>query len=147
VGALLPLVDVFLPNENEALALSDQPDLESAACLHAADVVCCVSRQAAQLSRQCGLLAIKLGDRGGLVPQGDRIVRAPALPVAVADTVGAGDSFDAGFLYGYLNGWSVERSLRLACACGSLSTRLPGGTQAQPTLDEALAALGEPLNR
>jgi len=129
VEALLPLVDVFLPNENEALALSGLPDLEGAA---------------AQLSRQCGLLAVKLGALGGLAPQGHRIVRAPALPVPVADTVGAGDSFDAGFLYGYLNGWPLERSLRLACACGSLSTRLPGGTQAQPTLDEALQALDEP---
>jgi sugar/nucleoside kinase (ribokinase family) len=132
VGALLPLVDVFLPNENEALALSGLPDLEGAV---------------AHLSRQCGLLAVKLGAHGGLAPQGDRIVRAPALPVPVADTVGAGDSFDAGFLYGYLNDWPLERSLRLACACGSLSARLPGGTRAQPTLDEALGALGEPLNR
>lgn len=73
--------------------------------------------------------------------QGDNVALAPALPVVVADTVGAGDSFDAGFLYGYLNGWSLERSLRLACACGSLSTRLPGGTDGQPTLAEALEAI------
>ncbi len=126
VGALLPLVDVFLPNENEALALSGLPDLVGAA---------------EQLSRQCGQVAVKLGERGGLAPQGNQVIRAPALPVPVADTVGAGDSFDAGFLYGYLNGWSLARSLYLACACGSLSTRLPGGTQAQPTLEEAIAAL------
>ncbi|MFN2155329.1 MAG: carbohydrate kinase family protein, partial [Anaerolineae bacterium] len=54
---------------------------------------------------------------------------------------GAGDSFDAGFLYGYLNGWSLDRALRLACACGSLSTRAPGGTTGQPTLEEALLAI------
>jgi sugar/nucleoside kinase (ribokinase family) len=61
----------------------------------------------------------------------------------VIDTTGAGDSFDAGFLYGYLNGWPLARSLRLACACGSLSTRAAGGTEGQPTLDEALVAMSE----
>jgi sugar/nucleoside kinase (ribokinase family) len=56
----------------------------------------------------------------------------------VADTIGAGDNFDAGFLYGHLKGWSLERSLSLAVACGSLSTRRAGGTAAQPTLEEAM---------
>jgi len=46
--------------------------------------------------------------------------------VNVVDTVGAGDSFDAGLLFGYLNSWSVERSLRLACICGALSTQNAG---------------------
>lgn len=63
------------------------------------------------------------------------------LDVAVVDTVGAGDSFDAGFIYGHLAGWDIEHALRLACACGSLSTRAAGGTAAQPTLEEALAFL------
>ena len=125
VGDLLSRVDVFLPNEQEALALTGEPDLESAAD---------------RLSQRCRAVAIKLGERGALARQGDQVVRAPALPVSVADTVGAGDSFDAGFLYGYLNAWPLERSLRLAVACGSLSTRLPGGTDGQPDLEEALGA-------
>jgi sugar/nucleoside kinase (ribokinase family) len=58
--------------------------------------------------------------------------------VKVVDTVGAGDSFDAGFLYGYLNGWDLSRSLRLGCACGALSTQKAGGTAGQPTLAEAM---------
>jgi 2-dehydro-3-deoxygluconokinase len=61
-----------------------------------------------------------------------------SIPVDVIDTVGAGDSFDAGFIYGYLHGWKLEKNLRLACVCGALSTQQAGGTNGQPTLEEAM---------
>jgi sugar/nucleoside kinase (ribokinase family) len=57
------------------------------------------------------------------------------------DTTGAGDSFDAGFLAGRLQGWPIKRCLQLAVACGSLSTRAAGGIAAQPTMDEAVSAI------
>jgi len=127
VRELLPAIDVFLPNENEALAVTGAADPESAA---------------AELSRLCKVVAIKLGALGGLARRGGEQVRAPALPVQVVDTVGAGDSFNGGFLYGYLHHWTLEESLRLACACGSISTRTAGGTAGQATLDEAWSADG-----
>ncbi|MEZ4597109.1 MAG: PfkB family carbohydrate kinase [Chloroflexota bacterium] len=61
--------------------------------------------------------------------------------VTVVDTTGAGDTFDAGFVAGMLRGWSLERTLALAVACGSASTRAIGGVGAQPTLDEALSLM------
>lgn len=61
-----------------------------------------------------------------------------SIPVKVVDTVGAGDSFDAGFVFGYLHEWGLEKSLRLACVCGALSTQRAGGTDGQPTLEEAM---------
>jgi sugar/nucleoside kinase (ribokinase family) len=73
--------------------------------------------------------------------RGSEIVSAPALEVDLVDTTGAGDTFDAGFLYGYLHDWSIRDALGFACACGSLSTRAAGGTDAQPTLHEARAAM------
>jgi sugar/nucleoside kinase (ribokinase family) len=73
---------------------------------------------------------------------GDQIIETSAIKTKVVSTTGAGDNFDAGFLYGYLAGWPVEVSLRLATACGSLSTQAMGGTGYQPTLDEALKAAG-----
>ena len=82
-----------------------------------------------------------LGAQGAIGRAGGEIARAPSLPIDVVDTTGAGDSFDAGFVYGYLAGWDLARVLRLACVCGSLSTRAAGGTAAQATLVEALAAL------
>jgi sugar/nucleoside kinase (ribokinase family) len=120
---LLKQVDVFLPNENEALALTGVQDRGSAI---------------KKLSHLCGLVTIKSGKQGAIARRGKETIFLPALPVEVVDTVGAGDTFDAGFLFGYINGWGLERSLRLAISCGSLSTRAAGGTVAQPTLEEAM---------
>ncbi len=92
---------------------------------------------ARQLAGRTGVAAIKLGARGALAATGTELVRASAIPVQVADTVGAGDSFDAGFIYGFLQGWPLARVLRLATVCGALSTRDPGGVSAQPTFVEA----------
>ncbi|MBN2388337.1 MAG: sugar kinase [Anaerolineales bacterium] len=121
--SLLGQVNVFLPNENEAVALSGAKDIESAG---------------RRLGKLCEVVAIKRGAQGAIAHQGKRTARASALPVDLVDTVGAGDSFNAGFLYGFLHGWDLEKSLRLAATCGSLSTRRAGGTAAQPTLDEAM---------
>ena len=121
--ALLHGVDVFLPNENEAKAIAKAGNIESAS---------------QRLGDSCKVVAIKLGADGALARRGEEIARVPALKVDVVDTVGAGDTFNAGFLYGFLHGWPLERSLRLAAACGSLSTRAAGGTAAQPTLAEAM---------
>jgi sugar/nucleoside kinase (ribokinase family) len=123
VDELLRGVDVFLPNENEALAISRTAPVEAAA---------------AALAGRAGTVAVKCGGQGAFGVRGGETARVPALPVEVVDTVGAGDTFNAGFLYGFLNGWRLEKSLRLGVACGSLSTRAAGGTAAQPTLEEAL---------
>ncbi len=120
---VLELVDVFLPNETEACKISGEPLLEDALD---------------NLSRRVKVVAAKLGEQGAEARRGKEIVRVPVYPSHVVDTVGAGDSFDAGFLYGWLAGWDLERCLRLGSACGSLSTRSAGGTAAQPTLSEAM---------
>jgi sugar/nucleoside kinase (ribokinase family) len=123
---LLPLVNVFLPNEAEAKALTAAENADEAAT---------------RLQVRVETAAIKLGQDGALGISRGQKVRVPSIPVNVVDTVGAGDTFDAGFLYGYLNGWPLEKSLRLAAVCGALSTRAAGGTAAQPTLIEALSFL------
>jgi len=123
---VLDRCDLFLPNEAEALLIARCESLDNAA---------------ARLSERVPTLAIKQGAQGARAWQAGRTVHASALSVQVVDTTGAGDSFDAGFLYGYLQGWPLDQTLRLACACGSLSTRYPGGTDGQPTLNEALAGV------
>src|SRR5512132_1634293 len=89
----------------------------------------------------CPLVVVKRGPRGALVRTPEGEVDHSAVPVAMVDATGAGDSFDAGFLAAWLAGQPVADALALACACGALSTRAPGGTDAQPTMDEARAAL------
>ena len=121
---LLSATDIFLPNKKEALSITQSDDVESAA---------------KQLANKSKLVVIKLGADGAALPTKDKTIFIPAIPVKIVDTIGAGDAFDAGFLYGYLNNWDMEKSLQLAVVCGALSTQASGGTAAQPTLDEALA--------
>ncbi len=150
IDAMLPHSDVFLPNAAEAIRLTGAGDVEAAAreLARRAEAGAGVgigsgpaaAREAAAVARRPAI-AVKLGRDGALAVCGDELVHAPALPVDVVDTTGAGDSFDAGFLYGWLAGWPLRSSLELAVACGSLSCRGVGGTAGQPTLEEARAAL------
>lgn len=122
---LLAHVDVFLPNEHEARCISGVDRLEAAVQALGAYGV--------------GTVAVKLGAAGAAAWSGSEMARCDPFPVEVVDTCGAGDSFDAGFLYGYLEGWPLVGALRLGCACGALSTTGMGGTSAQPGLAQACA--------
>ena len=116
--------DIVLPNEAEAFRLTGTPDVDAAAVALAGD------RRIA---------AVKRGAWGAIAASGGAIHRAAARPTTPIDTTGAGDSFDAGFIAARLDGRSVDDALAYAVACGSLSTRAPGGTEGQPTRDEVAA--------
>jgi sugar/nucleoside kinase (ribokinase family) len=117
-------VDVFLPNDTELTQIAKANDVDAA--LKAVSTV-------------VPLTAVKLGKAGAKAQRGGDVFTAGSISVDVVDTVGAGDSFDAGFIYGHLAGWEVAKSLRMGCVCGALSTRSAGGTAAQATLNEAMA--------
>ena len=124
--ALLPAVDLLLPNEMEATLLAHTSDLEAAI---------------AALRAQGPVVAVKTGERGAIaLGPGERVQLPPVRAVAI-DTTGAGDSFDAGFVAAMLAGESLERCLAIANACGGLSTRAAGGIDGQPTMAEAIAAV------
>ncbi len=123
---LLAVTNVFLPNATEAKSLTGAENVDEAAI---------------RLELKVEVAAIKLGAEGALGVRSSKKVRVASIPVPVVDTVGAGDSFDAGFIHGYLQSWSLEKSLRLGAVCGALSTRQAGGTNGQPTLAEALEYL------
>ena len=127
LAAVLRHVDIFLPNETELTRITRTPDWRSGL---------------AKAAQMVPTVVAKLGAEGAAVQQGSVFVHQPVRPVAVVDTTGAGDSFDAGFVYGHLAGWSLERTLRMAIACGTSSTQAAGGTGSQPSLEEALALAG-----
>ena len=113
----LPLIDVLLPNEQEALQLSGQADFGAAI---------------AHLRRQVPLLVVKRDIAGALAWQGDGSFAQAVLPaLAGGDGIGAGDSFDAGFLAGWLAGLPVSTCLSIACQCGRAVAGAVGGTVAQ----------------
>ncbi|HHW47751.1 MAG TPA: carbohydrate kinase family protein [Clostridiaceae bacterium] len=113
---ILQYVDVFFPNENELCAIMQEQNTEKA------------------LKKACEIIPltiVKLGNEGSMFVDGGVIKRVKVIDVDVVDTVGAGDAFDAGFLYGWLNGMPVERCVELGNLCGSLSTTKGGGIQGQ----------------
>jgi sugar/nucleoside kinase (ribokinase family) len=137
IDHLLAAADVFFPNEREASLITGRSDpLEAAHELVRRANAVGRDREAGPLT-----VALKLGQHGGLAVRGPEALRLPAPEVEVVDSTGAGDAFDAGFIYGLLDGRSLGECLAVAVACGSISTRAIGGVDGQPTLEEAEALL------
>ncbi|MCC5938980.1 MAG: carbohydrate kinase [Lunatimonas sp.] len=85
------------------------------------------------------LICVTLGAKGALLFQDGEIVSHPGYPVEVADTVGSGDAFLAGFITKYLDHQSPEQTLDYACALGALVATMEGGTPTYAIADvEAL---------
>ena len=95
---VLPFVDIFFPNEREAKKVAATDDLQQA-----------IER----LAQLCQLVVVKLGVRGAVARKGSEEWRRPGMRVASVDPVGAGDSFDAGFIHRFLQGGLSQRCPRL----------------------------------
>jgi ribokinase len=135
VATVAGAVDVLLPNAQEAVRLAAAASPASRAGRPpAADDPLAAARV---LAARGPLVVVKLGANGAVAVHDGTSVRGPAYRVRAVDATGAGDSFDAGFLAGWLGGGDLAYSLALGCACGALSTRRAGGTGGQPTRDEA----------
>ncbi len=111
----LKYVDIFLPNEREAPKAAGVSDLETA-----------VKKLAAMVP----LVVVKLGREGAMAQRGNERFISPALRVEAVDAVGAGDSFDAGFLHEYVRGADLAACLAAGNLAGAFSTTRPGGTEA-----------------
>lgn len=115
LDGILPYVDVLLPNDDEICRMTHCSTVEEA--LEA-------------LALRIPLIAVKCGARGALVQQGGRRIQVPGVAVTPVDTVGAGDTFNAGFLSAWLRGADAETCARAGNITGALSTLRPGGTEA-----------------
>ena len=112
---VLKYVDVFLPNEREACKAAGTEDLEAAID---------------KLSKLVPLVVVKLGRKGALAQRGTERFTAAPQEVNAVDTVGAGDSFDAGFLHEFVRGADLPACLASGNRAGAFSTTRPGGTEA-----------------
>ena len=115
IEEILPHVDILLPNEREAKKIARADDLETAL---------------SQLAQKVETVVVKMGASGAVAVRDGQRFSAPAVPVTVVDPVGAGDSFDAGFLHQFLRGADVTTCLAYGNLCGAFSTTDCGGTEA-----------------
>jgi 5-dehydro-2-deoxygluconokinase len=126
VRSLLRLATLAIGTEEELIAASGSTDLTAAA--------------ATVLDSGIQALILKRGSRGSTI---FRAAAAPAdvapFPVDVLNVLGAGDAFASGLLYGYLQGWPLERAARFGNACGAIVVTRHGCANFMPTLDEVTA--------
>lgn len=121
VRLALPYVDVLIGNQLELGLVADCRDLDEAV---------------SKLRNTIPMLVSKLGAEGTRVWQGDQSVFLPPYEVEVVTTIGAGDGFASGFLYGQLQGLSVEESLHYGNAAAAIVVSRLSCSEAMPTLEE-----------
>jgi sugar/nucleoside kinase (ribokinase family) len=113
---VLPLVDVFLPNIQELLALTRQENLEKAI---------------EYVKDYSGIIAVKMSNKGSAgIIKGKIYQSKPFLNNQVVDAIGAGDSFNAGFIFKFLQQSELNECLIFGNLMGAINTTVPGGTAA-----------------
>jgi ribokinase len=132
---VLPHVDYLLPNRTELLGIAAALSVDDTADLLAA---------ARRVTAFGPTVVVKDGADGALLvrPDGSHH-HQPGVRLALVDTTGAGDTFNAGFLAALLDGRDEETALRWACMAGSRATQYAGGTGGHQTRSELLAAVDE----
>jgi len=129
VDALLKSVDYLITSRDIPGRLMEAPDLRK-------------SLPALRERFGCRLTAATLGEEGVLAWDGTQFHYATAFRVQSVDTTGAGDIFHAGFIYGLLQGWPMQRQLDFACAAAALNCTAigaRGGIQAVAAIEQLMA--------
>lgn len=112
----LPYVDVFLPNETELLLLTEENNLDKAL---------------SKIGRYANKVIVKRGVNGALCYEKGKLISSePFLHDNFIDAIGAGDSFNAGFILRYLSGNNTEECLRFGNLAGAINTTSAGGISA-----------------
>lgn len=122
---ILPYVDVFLPNEQEALLLTNETVLEDAI---------------KKLTCDGNLVVVKLGSKGSIAADNKKnVFKQSFYNDKVVDAIGAGDSFNAGFIFKYINGCKVDECQEFANLTGAVNTTAAGGTTAFESYDQVIS--------
>ncbi len=118
---LFPYIDVLFMNETEAVHYGRKETAEEAGW---------------DFARYCPVVALKLGTQGSVAFEKGKMYKKVRYQVTAVDTTGAGDSFNAGFIYGYLSGKSMEECLACGNGCGALSVTALGGNTGFPVEEQ-----------
>ncbi len=129
---VLPFVDVFIPNEVELKKLTRFSSIDQAI---------------ESVKNKCSYVVVKCGSRGSVMYYEDKEVQQkPFLNKDVVDTIGAGDSFNAGFISRFIKGASPEDCQEFGNLIGAISTTKAGGTEAFKDLDEIMKIAKDRFN-
>ncbi len=109
---ILNNIDIFFVNKKEALMITKKSKVEDALN---------------KLGKEVKIVIIKLGSNGYIAKDGNDIYKGESLNVNYKDSTAAGDNFDAGFIYGFINNLGVKKSLNIANICGAKSVEYIGG--------------------
>jgi sulfofructose kinase len=113
VDALIQNIDCLIVSRDFPYRLTGEPNLKAAL-------------REIQQRYGCSLTAATLGPDGVLAWDGEHFHHAAAYQVPVVDTTGAGDIFHAGFIFGLLQGWPLDRQLDFSCAAAALNCMSEG---------------------
>ena len=128
----LPLVDVFLPNEQELKYLTKNKNIDEA--LDA-------------LSQFSKAVIVKMGNKGSLLfNKGKKNLKNAFFNNEVVDAIGAGDSFNAGFIFKYIKGESLEKCQEFGNLMGAVNTTAAGGTTAFSSYKNVIRTAKEKFN-
>jgi len=126
----LPLLTYLFVNEDEAKSIAGATDLETA----------CTS-----LAARTDHPLVKAGAAGVYLVDTGKVVQIPGTPVEVVDTTGAGDTFDAAFLFERLDGGKdLTEAARFANAAAARSCKFVGGVGARSSYEDVVDFLTEP---
>lgn len=133
-GGLIDVInsmDILFLNENEALNITGMSNTKNAL---------------EKLAGYLEVVIIKLGKKGYMAKIPEGYYTEKSLDVNFRDSTGAGDNFDAGFIYGFLSGLSDEISLKIANLCGAKSVEYLGGVGNEKKFIELKESVKELLN-
>ncbi len=116
-GIIISSVDIVFANEEESKALTGELPEKSL------DII----------AEMCEIAVVKIGSKGSMVKRGNEMVKVDAIKANAIDTTGAGDLFASGFIYGLIQGWSLEKCAKLgALTAGKVVETI--GAKISPTV-------------
>lgn len=130
--ALLPYVDIFLPNTEEFKAITRQNDIPSGM---------------EKIKAYANVVVIKKGKEGAWAWNEGTVIHQPSfVNEAVIDCIGAGDSFNAGFIRQYIQDKDIGSCLEFAALTGAINTTAHGGTGAFDNYERVKAIARDKFN-